>query len=34
MNATVRHALDKGMNYIDFVFSFPEYLNNLGVALS
>ncbi|HDQ73222.1 MAG TPA: aldo/keto reductase [Chloroflexi bacterium] len=31
--ATVREAIDRGVNYFDLVFSFPEYLDNLAVAL-
>ena len=29
----VREAIDRGVNYLDLVFSFPEYLENLGAAL-
>jgi len=29
----IRAAVDQGVNYIDLVFSFPDYLDNLSVAL-
>jgi aryl-alcohol dehydrogenase-like predicted oxidoreductase len=31
--AAVREAIERGVNYIDLVFSFPAYLDNLGAAL-
>lgn len=31
--ATVQEAIEQGVNYLDIVFSFPEYLDNLGAAL-
>jgi predicted aldo/keto reductase-like oxidoreductase len=30
--ATIREAIERGVNYFDLVFSFPEYLDNLSVA--
>lgn len=31
--SVVRKAIERGVNYIDLVFSFPEYLDNLDAAL-
>ena len=31
--SVVHKAIERGVNYIDMVFSFPEYLDNLGEAL-
>ncbi|MBN1217563.1 MAG: aldo/keto reductase [Anaerolineae bacterium] len=31
--SVIREAIDRGVNYIDLVFSFPDYLNNLSEAL-
>lgn len=33
MISVVHKAIEHGVNYIDMVFSFPEYLDNLGEAL-
>lgn len=31
--SVVQEAIERGVNYLDIVFSFPEYLDNLAVAL-
>jgi len=31
--AVIREAIERGANYIDLIFSFPEYLDNIGAAL-
>lgn len=31
--SVVREAIERGVNYIDLVFTFPEYLDHLGAAL-
>lgn len=31
--SVVREAVERGVNYVDLIFSLPEYLDNLGVAL-
>ncbi|MBD3309392.1 hypothetical protein GF339_23540 [candidate division KSB3 bacterium] len=31
--SVVHEALQQGVNYFDIIFSFPEYLDNLGIAL-
>jgi predicted aldo/keto reductase-like oxidoreductase len=31
--SVVREAIERGVNYIDLVFAFPEYRDNLGAAL-
>jgi predicted aldo/keto reductase-like oxidoreductase len=31
--SVVHRAVDAGVNYVDIVYSFPEYLDNLGAAL-
>jgi hypothetical protein len=31
--SVIREAIEQGVNYFDVVFSFPEYLDNLGAAL-
>lgn len=33
VSAVIREAIEHGVNYIDVVFSFPDYLDNLGAAL-
>ncbi len=30
--SVVREAVERGVNYVDLIFSFPGYLDNLGVA--
>ncbi|MDD3627142.1 MAG: aldo/keto reductase [bacterium] len=32
MNSVISHSIDNGINYFDVVFSFPEYLRNLGTC--
>jgi hypothetical protein len=34
VTAVVAEAAERGVNYIDIIFSFPEYLDNLGTALA
>jgi hypothetical protein len=34
VTAVVAEAVERGVNYIDIIFSFPEYLDNLGAALA
>lgn len=31
--SVVHEAIERGVNYMDFVFTFPEYLDHLGAAL-
>jgi len=31
--SVVHEAIERGVNYIDLVFAFPEYLGNFGAAL-
>jgi predicted aldo/keto reductase-like oxidoreductase len=31
--SVVREAIEQGVSYLDLVFSFPEYLDNIGAAL-
>jgi aryl-alcohol dehydrogenase-like predicted oxidoreductase len=31
--SVVHEAIERGVNYIDIVFAFPEYLDNFGAAL-
>jgi predicted aldo/keto reductase-like oxidoreductase len=31
--AVIREAIERGVNYVDLVFSFPEYLDNMSAAL-
>jgi predicted aldo/keto reductase-like oxidoreductase len=33
VNTVIRTAIDNGINYIDLVFSFPQFLENIGSAL-
>jgi len=33
VTSVIRESIDGGVNYFDVVFSFPEYLDNLGQAL-
>ncbi|HDS09700.1 MAG TPA: aldo/keto reductase [Firmicutes bacterium] len=30
MDSVISHSIENGINYFDIVFSFPEYLKNLG----
>src|SRR5512135_3095447 len=32
--AVVAEAIARGVNYLDIIFSFPDYLDNLGAALA
>ncbi len=31
--AVIREAIERGVNYFDILFAFPEYLDNIGAAL-
>ena len=33
VGSVIREAIEQGVNYFDLVFSFPDYLDNLGSAL-